>query len=468
MRIIQYELNEVPWKVVDFYLSYKPKSNLGKILEHSISLTTRTYDDGELHPWSTWPTLHRGVYNQEHHIRFINQEIDSKFEPIWQILKNNGKTVGVFGSLQSYPFLSEAYAFYIPDTFAPDEKTWPSKYEVFQRFNLRQTQKDGALAKKIDFSPSLVREVKELYNGGLKITTLFHLASQLLKEKINYQYRSWRPILQAPVAFDFFWDAYSRSKPEFCTFFTNHVAGMMHRYWKYAFPEDFGISICTKNEKIMKQGLLFAMDVVDAQLGKLAVEADKNNTLLLICASMGQEKIDRGEYYGEFRIVRAEEFIKSIGFTGKSELKLAMQPDFVFIFPSVAEKSDFRQRCESLKDKTGNPIFTFKETEKTLNLNLKPSKECLKSEIIHQFNGTLSKPIPIRELGIEKIWRDPGTGYHVPEGIAIFYHKSLKSAGNRSVVESAQITPTILELFKASRGKYMKPPIDQVLKAVNI
>ena len=32
-------------------------------------------DEGELHPWSTWPTVHRGVNNNLHKIRFINQDL---------------------------------------------------------------------------------------------------------------------------------------------------------------------------------------------------------------------------------------------------------------------------------------------------------------------------------------------------------------------------------------------------------
>ena len=47
-----------------------------------------TEDDGELHPWSTWPTVLRGVNNNIHNIRFINQDLRcSKFyKPIWEIL----------------------------------------------------------------------------------------------------------------------------------------------------------------------------------------------------------------------------------------------------------------------------------------------------------------------------------------------------------------------------------------------
>ena len=62
-KIVCYELNEVPWRVVDRYLSSRPNSNLAKLIESSSSFTSSTIDSGELHPWSTWPTVHRGVHN---------------------------------------------------------------------------------------------------------------------------------------------------------------------------------------------------------------------------------------------------------------------------------------------------------------------------------------------------------------------------------------------------------------------
>src|SRR6266446_6082509 len=97
--LISYELNEVPWRVVDYYLKGRPHSHLRQALEHSISFTTKTSDSGELHPWSTWPTVHRGVYNDRHQIRFINQELSDEFPPIWELLCRQGVRVGVFGSL---------------------------------------------------------------------------------------------------------------------------------------------------------------------------------------------------------------------------------------------------------------------------------------------------------------------------------------------------------------------------------
>lgn len=118
LRLV-YELNEVPWRVVDWYVARNPHSHLAQLLQRSSKFTTVTPDDGELHPWTTWPTLHQGVTNAVHNISFINQSLSQAqaYPPVWQTLKEAGKRVGAFGSLQSYsPPSDGGYDFYVPDT----------------------------------------------------------------------------------------------------------------------------------------------------------------------------------------------------------------------------------------------------------------------------------------------------------------------------------------------------------------
>ena len=103
--IILYELNEVPRALIEKYIQLRPKSTISEILNNSNLFDTFTHDKGELHPWTTWPTIHRGVNNDLHNIQFINQElkINNRYPPIWDILQKNEISVGVYGSLQSYP-----------------------------------------------------------------------------------------------------------------------------------------------------------------------------------------------------------------------------------------------------------------------------------------------------------------------------------------------------------------------------
>ena len=138
-KLLIYELNEVPRRLLDYFIKNNPNSAFAKISREGLILNTLTKDDGELHPWSTWPTVHRGIYNTIHNIRYINQDLQSveNFKPIWSLLAQNKIDVGVFGSLQSYPPInSKHFKFYLPDTFSPGPEAIPEELRLFQSFNL--------------------------------------------------------------------------------------------------------------------------------------------------------------------------------------------------------------------------------------------------------------------------------------------------------------------------------------------
>ncbi|MEI8320765.1 MAG: hypothetical protein WCG05_01985 [Alphaproteobacteria bacterium] len=464
MKILFYELNEVPWRLVDHYIKQHPKSNLADLLNHSLQLTTVTKDSGELHPWSTWPTVHRGVYNDTHDIRFLNQEIKTSYLPYWRILAQENINVGVFGSLQSWPIpKDENYAFYVPDTFAPDSQTYPKYLSLFQAFNLAQTARDGgSTPKKVPLSLNLLKDLVELTARGITFRSLMTVGNQLLREKLNPLVKARRSIFQSPLAFDFFYQLIQRTRPHFATFFSNHAAGMMHRYWKYTFPEDFGYTLKGKEDELKRDHLTQAMNITDYQIGKLKKFADDYGYVLMIGSSMGQEAIDRGDYVGELRLEEFDKFYKTLGYKKPIKNNLAMQPDFAFSFNKKEDLKDFKACVSELKTVDKKSLFTLKESGLTLNCNLQSSPELVLSGVV-MYEG---KRIPFRDLGIIIEVRDQGTAYHCPEGIWIVYSKGLKKDQSRTRVESIKVAPTILKMFGIKSPDYMIPAEKTVVDRV--
>lgn len=455
IKIIFYELNEVPWQVVDYFTKECPNSTWAKILRNAHQYTTHTQDSGELHPWSTWPTVHRGVYNDTHQIRFLNQTIKNTYPPIWEFLTKSNKSVGVFGSLQSWPVPSkkENYRFYIPDTFSQTPETYPETLEAFQRVNLTQTKKDGGQTpEKVKISTALVKDFLTFFNLGFSFKTVFLLMNQLIKEQLNPLYRNIRSIFQAPVSFDFYYQLLTDTHPDFSSYFTNHVAGMMHRYWKYTFPEEFNYNLEGDDDYFKSRNILRAMKIADAQLEKLKDFADAHGYTLMIASSMGQEAIERGEYSGELRITDVDQFYKGLGYEGKVKNNLAMQPDFAFSFKNAEDCAHFKSLIKKLTTPDNQPLFSLKESGTTLNCNLKGTPLTLEKKFIYKE----SLPLGLDQLGISVIARDPGTGYHQPKGIWVIYKKGLKALPYREQVESIQIAPTILNLMGVKKPSYMK------------
>ena len=74
-KVVLFELNEVPWRIVDDHVAQHPGSNFARALERSHQYEAVAADRGHLSPWVTWPSLHRGVNDQRHMIGDLGQDL---------------------------------------------------------------------------------------------------------------------------------------------------------------------------------------------------------------------------------------------------------------------------------------------------------------------------------------------------------------------------------------------------------
>ena len=65
-KIVLFELNEVPWCIVDDQVARRPDGALASMLRRSAQYETVAADQGHLSPWRTWPSVHRGVPDGVH------------------------------------------------------------------------------------------------------------------------------------------------------------------------------------------------------------------------------------------------------------------------------------------------------------------------------------------------------------------------------------------------------------------
>ena len=138
-KLVIYEINELPRNLLEHYIRLKPDSGFARLVKNGTLLDTYCENEGELHPWSTWPTFYRGVDNRKHKINYINQDLtpaNREYPPVWQILNDKQISTGIFGTLQSYPPCNHKYCkFHLPDTFAPTSDAFPIILKTFQLFN---------------------------------------------------------------------------------------------------------------------------------------------------------------------------------------------------------------------------------------------------------------------------------------------------------------------------------------------
>lgn len=449
-KLILYELNEVPMKLINLYSKIKPDSNLTSLIKNGKLRPTITHDVGELHPWSTWPTVHRGVNNNIHNIRFINQDLKcaKAWPPIWETISLNDISIGIFGSLQSYPpIINKNVKFYLPDTFSPKEDCFPESLKNFQEFNLKISGKNKAIAKNFDLF-DIFKFIKLIYKRQVNLKTFLKILKHLFGEFISKKNKLRRPLMQPIIGFDIYLKYMYKLNPQFSTFFTNHVAGMMHRYWLDIFP--LSGNKVSRRSRFNRNSIIKALDIADKQIGNLITFANKKNYNILILSSMGQDHKDWGEYIPELFINDISKLIKNIGLDQK-EYKLlpAMQPDLCIECKNQYSKKKLEKAITTIKSLDGKILFPIRYKNDGLNLNISIQSSIITTNEKKVFIN--DKKIDIDKLDIKIIKRDEGTGYHIKEGILLYSGieiSNLLEKYNDFNIDTTDIHGIILDFFE--------------------
>ena len=154
--------------------------------------------------------------------------------------RSRGVSVGICGTLHSFPPPADisSYSFYLPDTFAATDRV-PGRLEAFQEFNLTMV---AASSRNVDTAIPRAAALKFLRHTpkiGIRPRTFAALARQLLAERRRPWLSTRRRRCSRSLAFDLYGKAAGDYRPAFSSFFTNHVASAMHRYWAAGHPADY-------------------------------------------------------------------------------------------------------------------------------------------------------------------------------------------------------------------------------------
>jgi hypothetical protein len=469
-KLILVELNEVPYRVIDAYCRERPRSTLAKLLSHCTQYQTVTEDKLALDPWISWPTLHRGVNDETHqilHLGQVDEEIDRKFPPIWQLLKQRGLQVGVFGSLHSSSVPADAnqYSFYLPDYFDSRVFAHPDGLRAFQELNLLMTRQSarnvtrklpvGSFAKFLATAPSL----------GLTLSTVADSAAHLVSETFDRSLRIRRRAYQPLVMADLFLRQLERTRPDFATFYTNHVAAAMHRYWGAAFPEDYAQPLDGDWIRKYRGEIAFAMDKFDLILERLVnfVQSDPQYTLL-VASSMGQGAIPAEKTFEFLTITDPGRFMALLGVPAEGwEERPAMVP-----VRCVLVQEQYRDR---LLGALGSLIIgdvPFLQNQRPVAPLSYDERQRGFFQLFVQFDSYAGpdrvslqgRSLRLEEAGLGMMAHEDSvncTAQHVPGGSLLVYGAELRAgAGRREQISTLDVVPSILKFFGFDRPTYLR------------
>ena len=469
-KVILFEMNEVPFRVLDDFVRRNPAGGLAAIMRRAKQLETVCEDQIELDPWTSWPTLHRGVIDEAHGVRHLGQPLeaaDRLYPPLWEILARNNRSVGVFGSLHTAgpPPSLERYAFFVPDFFADSAFTHPPELRPFQALNLLMTRRS---ARNVDSRIPLRAALSFLreYARFLHWRTAATILAALVRERVQPHLKSRRRSLQPLIGLDHFLPLVRRTQPEFATFYTNHVAANLHRFWAAAFPEDSAERPMPAEWRRRYAGEIdYAMRILDDMLARTCRLAHECDYLLVVASSIGQAGVPGERTSGFTTITRLEQFMARMGIApGEWQQKPAMVPCLSVVV--AADKADaFEARLSTLRignctvrkaRREGTAPFTFDRSGPGSFHFYVYFDELDLARLAGSLEGA---PVAAEELGLGFFRQEEGiacSGRHTPFGSLLVYDpRQPAAAGPRATVSTLQLAPALLANFGVPVPRYM-------------
>lgn len=450
--VVVLELNEVPWKVLDWWTGRHPDGGLADLVRSSRTYTSVAVDEGHLSPWITWPTVHRGVPNTVHGIGHFGQDTahaDEVAPPWWTTLTAAGRRVGVFGLLHTAELPADlgSYDFFVPDTFAPVERTHPPSLEPFQAFNLGMAR---ASARNVSTSIDVAAAARFLVRAprlGLRPSTLAGVARHLAEERRRPQVRVRRRSLQAVLAFDLYLGQLARTEPDVSAFFTNHVASAMHRYWAATFPEDYPPESFGFDDEWIRtwRGELDAALVhADRMVARLLRHVRRAGATLVVASSMGQQAAQGTPVARQLYLRDMGRFLADAGIgPDEFESRPAMDPQAnLSVRGDAAER--LRQRLAALRI-GGREIEWHEQDGGFFSLTFGQADDAIGDVTV---DGTVRAPEDLGLVVIEIEDEVSSTGYHIPEGVLLVCEPGRGPDGHqdRRAVPTTAIAPFLHRL----------------------
>jgi hypothetical protein len=458
-KVILVELNEITWRFVDPFCKAAKLPAFAELIQHGVRCAPRAPEvPPDLDPWISWTTLYTGRPQAEHGVRFLEQPPETVTGPrLWDIAADAGLTVGVYGSIMSWPPRNDVRGFWVPSTFSPGPETFPSALRPIQELNLGHTRAHtpvGAPAPK----PGLFKRAWQLRRLGLRVATAARLASFLVRSRLR-PHRAWEKVsLQPVVNLDFFEKLYRQHRPDFATFHSNHVAHYQHRYWRAADPAPFPVAPSAEERRRFGPAIEFGYRVSDRALRRLMHLAGPD-TVVVVASGLGQQPYVVEQFREGRAIIRIRDIHQLVdlcGVTGDCVPVSMMAPQWNLKISDPAKRAQAeRILAGAWVGDPGTKLFAFATVGDTINLNVHqknlhpfdPEARCVFPEV----DG---KTLRLGDLCASQD-ATPKEGYHDPVGLAIFWGPGIRKGGDVKQCSTLDLAPTILHLLGLPVPDYM-------------
>jgi hypothetical protein len=459
-KVLLAEFNEITWRIVEPLCERQRLPTFTAFLREGTSGSPiATEVPPNLDPWISWTSLYTGRPQDEHGVHFLEQPPETVTGPrVWEIAADAGRSVGVYGSIMSWPPRHDIRGFWVPSTFSPGPETFPPELRPVQDLNLSQTRAHTPLAKGAK-RPGTIRRALQLAKLGLKPSTVAEIASFLVRSRL-FPHRRWEKVgLQPLVNLDFFEPLYRKYRPDFATFHTNHVAHYMHRYWRAMDSTPF-LTKAT-DEEVHKYGpaIEFGYRVADRTLRRLWKLADEN-TVVIVASGLGQQPYVVEDFPEGRQVVRIRDIHQIVdlcGLAGQCEPISMMAPQWNLRIPDPSRRAHAEKVLQHAW--VGSPetrLFAFTTVGDTICLNIfQKNLKTIDFEAPCVFPDADNQRFKFSEVCAVQD-ATPKEGYHDRVGLALLRGAGIRRGARLSECSNLDIAPTILHLMGLPIPSHMK------------
>jgi hypothetical protein len=455
-KVLLVEVNEITWNLIDPLIEQNKLPTFAKLKQEGAWASSISVDlPPQLDPWITWTTVYSGRPQADHNVYFLQQPPNSiHAKRIWELCDEAGLSVGVYGSLCSWP-PRKVKGFYVPDTFAPDYATYPDDLQPVQQLNLTYTRSvrlpsddDGWIFK--------TKMAAKLLRLGLRPSTIVAITRQLARERTTPDTRWRRVALQPLVNFDFFRRLYLRDKPQFASFHTNHVAHYMHTYWKAMQPELFPQASSEDERRNFSGAIEHGYRTADNLLQRMMGLLD-HDTVMVVASSMGQKpfitSLKKGKRVGQLRSL--EHLVKLLSVNDRVRALSTMSDQFNLYADNPATRDIIWERLKRVYiDTPERPMFSLDKVENSVTVTLQHYDEtsedsrCVFPYLDHDNNFRFEDLV--YGTGMVK------SGCHDPKGVLMMFGPGIRRGTHLADCSTLDIAPTLMTLLGLTVPEYMK------------
>jgi len=378
---------------------------------------------------------------------------------LWYLLSEAGKRVGIFGSIGSWP-PKPVDGFIIPGGFSPDSQTYPEHLRPIQDLNLGHTRAHAPGATQPGLG-SLVSSAIRLMKYCLNVPTGLAILRVLIETKLHPD-RNWKKVsLQPRVNWAFFRRLYMRTRPDFATFHTNHVAHYQHRFLRAMNPNLFPDPTDEVEVQRFGDAIHYGYKVADWLVGRFIRLCEREgNVVLCVASSMGQ-KPWLSEAYGKIapltcRIRSIERLLDILGIRDQCEYFSTMAPQWnVRIHDETVRQTVMKHLNAARYQPLGKSMYSAVAVDDTIVLT-PISHHGLDSGTICTFPTLEGVPTFRFDELVLQAEDTRKSGCHDPVGMIAFYGPNIRHGLDLGQINTLDIAPTLLTLLGLPVPAHMK------------